>query len=78
MYGMSRDDLYEKLKKQNIYGRRYFYPLISSIDPYKSLQSSSSQNLCVATRAAQQVICLPLYPDLQERDVREIVGCLRI
>lgn len=71
-YGMSRDDLYEKLRAGNIYGRRYFYPLITSFEPYKSLPSA--QNLPVAEKAAQQVICLPLYADLSEEEIRRVVN----
>lgn len=70
-YGISRDALYEKLKANNILGRRYFYPLISTFEPYKELPSA--QNLPIAQNAAEQVICLPLYPDLGMTDVERIV-----
>jgi dTDP-4-amino-4,6-dideoxygalactose transaminase len=64
-YGMSRDLLYEKLKQNNIYGRRYFYPLISEFSMYKSLDSAKSSNLQVAEKKAEKVICLPIYPQLE-------------
>lgn len=70
-YGMSRDALYEKLRANNIYGRRYFYPLISTFEPYKELPSS--QNLPIAQKAAEQVICLPLYADLESYDLERII-----
>jgi dTDP-4-amino-4,6-dideoxygalactose transaminase len=63
-YGMSRDALYEKLKANGIYARRYFYPLISSMDTYKEIASTGSKNLQVANKVANQVICLPIYPGL--------------
>ena len=63
-YPLSRDALYEKLRDNDIYARRYFYPLISQFPMYRDLPSSSADNLPVATRAAQQVICLPIFPDL--------------
>lgn len=76
-YGKNRDQLYEKLKQNNIYGRRYFYPLITEFPMYKGLDSAKSSNLPVAERIANQVICLPIYPELDINDVKricEIVG----
>lgn len=66
-YGMTRDDLYYKLRKNNIYARRYFYPLISSFSMYKELPSSSVGNLPVAERVAKEVLCLPIFPDLERK-----------
>lgn len=63
-FGISRDVLYEKLKKLNIFGRRYFYPLISNMATYKGLDSASISNLPVANTIANQVLCLPIYHDL--------------
>ena len=64
-YGMSRDQLYEKLKQNNIFGRRYFYPLISEFPVYKGLDSSNPKNLKVAKKIADGVICLPIFPDME-------------
>ena len=75
-YGMDRDSLYEKLKENNIFTRRYFYPLISSFEPYRDLPSALIENLPVAYEAANNVICLPIYVDLSEEDVKNI--CLII
>lgn len=75
-YRMSRDDLYEKLKSHNIYGRRYFYPLISQFSMYKGLESSGASNLKVATRMANNVICLPIYPLLSHKSVNNICSLL--
>lgn len=74
-YGISRDALYDKLKSNNILGRRYFYPLISTFEPYRELPSA--QNLPVAQKAAEQVICLPLYPDLESRDLERIIDLIK-
>lgn len=76
-YGISRDMLYEKLKQNNIFGRRYFYPLISTFEPYKQLRSSSLNNLRVANIVAEQVICLPLYPTLTTEDINRIITVLK-
>lgn len=64
IYGRDRDSLYEELKKHNIYGRRYFFPLISQFPSYRGLNSAKPANLSVAEEIANQVICLPIYPDL--------------
>jgi dTDP-4-amino-4,6-dideoxygalactose transaminase len=72
-YGMSRDALYEKLKKQNILARRYFYPLISNFPVYRGLESSNPANLPIATKLADQVLCLPMYADLTNDDVARIL-----
>lgn len=72
-YGISRDALYEKLKSQNVLARRYFYPLISNFPVYRGLESSSPENLPVATKLADQVLCLPMYADLTDDDVERIL-----
>lgn len=73
-YGMSRDALYDKLKSQNILARRYFYPLISNFPVYRGLESSNPVNLPVATKLANQVLCLPMYADLSDDDVTKILS----
>jgi dTDP-4-amino-4,6-dideoxy-D-glucose transaminase len=65
LYGHTRDELYEYLKDYNYLGRRYFFPLISSFNMYKSLPSAATENLPVATKIASQVLCLPIYPALE-------------
>ena len=71
-YSISRDDLYQKLKDNGIHPRRYFYPLISEFPMYRGLPSAHRENLSVATAVAQQVLCLPIYPDLDMSVVDEI------
>ncbi len=75
-YGLTRDEIYDALKVQGIYSRRYFYPLISTFPNYAGLASSSPTNLPVATEVASQVICLPIYPDLSVDDQAEICDFL--
>jgi len=70
-YGMSRDQLYDKLKQHNINGRRYFYPLISEFSMYKGLDSAKPDNLPVAEKMAKQVVCLPIYPSLELSEVKK-------
>lgn len=73
-YGMTRDELYEKLKNKGIYGRRYFYPLISDFSPYKSYPSASRSRLIESNRLADSVICLPIHDALQEDNVERIIS----
>lgn len=75
-YGMTRDELYEKLKANNVLGRRYFYPLISTFTPYNTYPSATADNLPVATQWADTVICLPMHHALSEEDVRRVIDCL--
>lgn len=75
-YGMSRDDLYEKMKANNVYGRRYFYPLITDFEPYKDIPSAHPANLPVANKIANQVICLPMHHALSEDDVKRVIDCI--
>jgi dTDP-4-amino-4,6-dideoxygalactose transaminase len=76
-YPMSRDALNQKLREHDIYARRYFYPLISEFPMYRGLPSSHRDNLPVAAAAADQVLCLPIYPDLQNAQVETITQLLR-
>lgn len=71
-YPLRRDDLYQKLKNHGIYSRRYFYPLISEFPMYRGLPSAAPANLPVATRAAAQVLCLPIYPNLSDSDADRV------
>jgi len=77
VFGMSRDALYDYLKTQNIFCRRYFYPLISAFEPYRELPSSNRENLPVANSVAQQVMCLPIYVDLELDVVRQISALIK-
>lgn len=72
-YSLSRDKLYQKFRDNNIYARRYFYPLISDFPMYRALPSAQFTNLPVATEIASKVICLPIYPGLSSADVLNIV-----
>jgi len=75
-YGMTRDELYFKMKEQNVLGRRYFYPLISSFSTYRGLPSAAPENLPVATKIANEVICLPMHHELSEGDINRVLDCV--
>lgn len=72
-YGMSRDQLYFKMKDHGILGRRYFYPLISNFSTYRGLPSAAPENLPVATQIASEVICLPMHHALSDNDINRIL-----
>lgn len=76
-YGMTRDELYFKMKDNNILGRRYFYPLISEFSTYRGLSSSAKENLPNATHIAEQVICLPMHHELSESDVERVITIIK-
>ena len=75
-YGMTRDELYFKMREQGIFGRRYFYPLISDFTTYRGLPSATRENLPVATKMAAEVICLPMHHGLSEEDIAQVINCL--
>ena len=75
-YGMSRDALYAKLKEHDIFGRRYFYPLISTFSAYKGLDSANPANLPIAHKLADQVLCLPMFADLDDEGVKRIIDVI--
>ncbi|MBS0444570.1 MAG: DegT/DnrJ/EryC1/StrS family aminotransferase [Proteobacteria bacterium] len=75
-YPLERDRLYELLRSHGINGRRYFYPLITDFPMYRGLPSATEENLPNATRAAREIICLPIYPGLDLGAVERIVGII--
>lgn len=77
VYGMSRDDLYMKLQEHDIFGRRYFFPLISTFSAYKGLDSASPKNLPVAHKLADQVLCLPMFAGLSEEGVNRVIDVVK-
>lgn len=76
-YGMTRDELYQKMKDKGVLSRRYFYPLISSFGTYSGLESSDPVNLPVANRIADSVLCLPMHHELSEEDMDKIISLIK-
>lgn len=72
-----RDGLYEHLKSQGIFTRRYFFPLLSNLPMYRDTASADPANLPVANDAAARILCLPIYPDLADAQVERIVAAIR-
>lgn len=75
-YGMSRDELYFKMRDRNVWGRRYFYPLISEFSTYRGLESAAPENLPNAHMMANTVICLPMHHLLSDEDVQRVIDCI--
>lgn len=72
-YGMTRDEFYFKMKENGILGRRYFYPLISDFTTYRNLPTANKENLPIAHKIANSVICLPMYAELSDKDIKTII-----
>lgn len=72
-YGMTRDELYEKMKAHNVLGRRYFYPLISTFSTYRGYESANPKNLPKAHQMADSVICLPMHHELSAEDINRVL-----
>jgi dTDP-4-amino-4,6-dideoxygalactose transaminase len=76
-YGLSRDELYEKLKEYNIITRKYFYPLCSNFQCYRDFPSSSLQQLPIANKLSARVLSLPLYGRMLNSDVEKICNIIK-
>lgn len=75
-YGMTRDDLYNKMRAQGVFSRRYFFPLISNFRTYCGLPTANKENLPNANKLANEVICLPLHHDLSNGDINRVIDCI--
>lgn len=77
-YPLERDALFQKMRDNGIFVRRYFYPLISDFPMYRGLPSAAHSNLPVAKKMAEQVLCLPIYPGLPHDQVDRVLELLRV
>ena len=75
-YGMTRDELYAKMKADNVLGRRYFYPLISEFNTYRGCQGAERANLPNAHKMADSVICLPMHHGLGDTEIERVLDCI--
>lgn len=75
-YGRTRDELYFKMKEENVLGRRYFYPLISEFSTYRGLESANPANLPNAHKMADSVLCLPMHHELSEGDIERVLNLI--
>jgi dTDP-4-amino-4,6-dideoxygalactose transaminase len=73
-FGMTRDELYFNMKEQGVLSRRYFYPLISNFPTYRSLPTSNKENLPIANKMADEVLCLPMHHALTNEEIDRILS----
>lgn len=76
-FGMSRDDLYFKMKGAGVLSRRYFYPLISNFPTYRGLPTANKENLPLGNKMADEVLCLPMHHDLSDEDINRVLSLLK-
>jgi dTDP-4-amino-4,6-dideoxygalactose transaminase len=76
-YPLTRDELNDKLRQNGIVPRRYFYPLISEFPMYRGLPSAELSNLPTAKKTSDQVLCLPIYPALENEYVTKITSIIK-
>lgn len=74
-YPISRDELYDHLKENGIYSRKYFYPLTSDQACFKNKYRNN--RLDVARRLAERVLVLPLYEGLENYQIERITALIR-
>ena len=77
VYGKTRDQLYFEMKEKNVLSRRYFYPLISEFSTYRGLPSATPDNLPVATKIANEVICLPMHHALTDEEIERVLNYIK-
>ena len=75
-YPLSRDELNDKLREHGIFPRRYFYPLVTKFSMYRGLPSAAPSNLPISLEVADQVLCLPIYPALENESIARIVSII--
>ena len=75
-YGITRDELYLKMREHQVLGRRYFYPLISEFSTYRGLESANPNNLPLAHKVADSVICLPMHHDLDTGAINRVINLI--
>ncbi|MEX9953683.1 DegT/DnrJ/EryC1/StrS family aminotransferase [Providencia rettgeri] len=75
-YGMSRDQLYFKLRDNNILSRRYFYPLITEFEFYKKNANIIIHDISISKKISDNVICLPIHQDMSLSDIETIISHL--
>lgn len=73
---VTRDEVYAELRKQGIYGRRYFYPLITAFPMYRNFPTANPAHLPVADTVSRAVLCLPIFPGLSATEQERIVNVI--
>lgn len=75
-FPISRNDMYDILKSNDILARKYFFPLVSNLPVYKNYPSAKIELLPNANIMSEQVLCLPIHHELNESDVERIASLI--
>ena len=73
-FGMSRDALAEKLAREEIFVRKYFYPIVTEFACYRG--EFSSEKVPVALDVSRRVLSLPLYDAMGVEDVERVIQAI--
>ena len=68
----TRDEVFEELRKEGITARKYFYPITNSFECYKDYPTAGADKTPIAKYLGDRVLTLPLYADLELKDVDRI------
>lgn len=74
IFGKSRDEVKEQLEKENIFTRKYFYPVINDYKCYSNMYDSNDTP--IAKKISEKVLTLPMYADLKIDDVDRICNII--
>lgn len=74
-FGSSRDRVWQLLRAQQVYARRYFWPAVPDYPCYRA--AYPNVEIPVARRASAQVLCLPLYDGMSFDQVDRVCALLR-
>lgn len=78
LLGAQHRDLIKKaLEDQSIFPRKYYYPLLSNTVHYKNLSSARPSNLPNANLLSEIVLCLPIYPGLDNKKIKQICDIIK-
>ena len=73
-----RDEVFDKLAKNNILARKYFYPLTNEFECYQDFETADVSKTPIAKQISDNVLCLPMYADLALEDVDRICKIIKI
>lgn len=74
-HGCTRDELYGKLRKKNIYPRKYFYPITSDQACFRN--KYKNDELDCARELSKKVLVLPFFEKIEEKQINNIVNIVR-
>ena len=73
-FGKTRNEIHSIMQKNNIYTRKYFYPITNSFECYQG--KFDVFKTPIALRISKRVLCLPMYSDLSVKEIDRIVSII--